>query len=97
MDFQHGGAGNPPDPVKALLVLMGLPQRKALLEERRGAAPEGRVQKHQLRDADKNISTAPSPELKGSSVWQRTLARSVRSPHAIHIHPFLHTSGLENG
>jgi len=35
---------------------MGLPQRKALLEPRRGAALEGRVQKHQLRNISKNIS-----------------------------------------
>lgn len=55
-DFQNGGAGAPPDPVKALQILMGLPQRKTLLEQQRGAAPEGRVQKYQLRNINKNIS-----------------------------------------
>lgn len=40
------GAGNPHDPVRALLFLMGLPQRRAVFEQWRGAAPAGRVQKH---------------------------------------------------
>lgn len=31
LDFQNGGAGNPRDPVRAFLFLMGLPQRRLCL------------------------------------------------------------------